>query len=149
MSDAPATPEPKVDPTILAMQELTERLTGMLAAQARAFEQHRPQDAAKDLPEVTRLTNIYRAGSAHLRANPKLLSNAPSPVRQRLLRATEAFESVLERQGRALSASKTITEGLVRAIAEEIAARRGVGQAYGPGSKPRQVATAITLNRQA
>ncbi|HEY3796839.1 MAG TPA: flagellar basal body protein [Caulobacteraceae bacterium] len=150
MSDTPHTAEPAAaDPAILAMLELTERLTGLLADQARAFEQHRPQDAAKDLSEVTRLTNIYRAGSAHVRANPKLVADAPPLIRQRLLRATEAFEAVLERQGRALAASKTITEGLVKAIAEEIAARRGVGQGYGPGAKPRQVATAITLNRQA
>ena len=134
---------------MLAMIELTEKLTRLLAEQARAFEQHRPQDAAVDIEEVSRLSNQYRAASAHIRGQPGLYESAPLDVRRRLLRATEAFDAVLQRQGRALAASKTVTEGLVRAIAEEIAVKRNVGRAYGPGATRRQVATAITLNRHA
>ena len=134
---------------LMAMIELTEKLTRLLAEQARAFEQHRPQDAAVDIEEVSRLSNQYRAASAHVRGQPGLYESAPLDVRRRLLRATEAFDAVLQRQGRALAASKTVTEGLVRAIAEEIAVKRNVGRAYGPGATRRQVATAITLNRHA
>jgi hypothetical protein len=136
-------------PGVEAMIALTERLTALLADQARAFEQHRPQDAAASLPEVSRLTHDYRAGSAQARANPQLVQAAEPQLRRRLLAATEAFEAVLERQGRALAASKTVTEGLVKAVAEEIAARRCVGQAYGPGASRRPLATAITLNQRA
>jgi hypothetical protein len=136
-------------PNLESVIELTERLTALLYDQARAFEQHRPHDVAAGLPEVTRLTNDYRATSAAVRAQPKLLEAAGPGVRRRLLRATEAFEAVLERQGRALAASKTVTEGLVKAIAEAIAVRRSVGQAYGPGATRPVSATAITLNRQA
>ena len=132
-----------------AMVELTERLTGLLEDQARAFERHRPQDAAATLAEVSRLANIYRAGSDEVRAAPAKLSEAPADLRARLLGATQAFEAALERQGRALAASKYITEGVVKAIADEIAAKRGLGQAYGPGAARRSPATAITLNRQA
>src|SRR5581483_1689064 len=101
--DSPMT-EPAF-PGLEGMVALTERLTQLLADQARAFEQHRPQDAAADLPEVTRLTGEYRAGSAQVRANPQLLHTAAPQLRARLLRATEAFEAVLQRQGRALAAS--------------------------------------------
>ncbi|HEX3408196.1 MAG TPA: flagellar basal body protein [Caulobacteraceae bacterium] len=138
-----------VFPGLEGMVALTEQLTQLLADQARAFEQHRPQDAAAGLPEVTRLTADYRNGSAHVRANPQLVQAASSELRARLLRATEAFDAVLQRQGRALAASKTVTEGLVKAIAEEIAAHRNVGQAYGPGATRRPIATAITLNQRA
>jgi hypothetical protein len=136
-------------PDLEGMAVLTERLTLLLAEQARAFEQHRPQDAAAGLPEVSRLTADYRAGSAHVRANPQLAQAASPQLRARLLKATEAFEAVLQRQGRALAASKTITEGVVKAVAEEIAARRSVGAAYGPGATRRPLATAITLNQRA
>jgi hypothetical protein len=136
-------------PGLEGMVALTERLTKLLADQARAFEQHRPQDAAADLAAVTRLTADYRAGSAHVHANPQLVQAASPELRAHLLRATEAFEAVLQRQGRALAASKTVTEGLVKAVAEEIATRRGVGQAYGPGATRRPLATAITLNQRA
>ena len=131
-----------------AVIDLTEKLTALLAGQARAFEQHRPQDAAAGLPEISRLTNIYRATSAAVRAQPKLLEAAGPALRRRLLRATEAFEAVLQRHGRALAASKAVTEGLVKAIADEIAQRRSVGRAYGPNATRPIAATAITLNRQ-
>ena len=132
-----------------AIVTLTEKLTGLLAAQARAFEQHRPQDAARDLEEVSRLTNVYRTASAHVRSQPRMVEAASAELRRRLLRATEAFDAVLVRHGRALTASKTVTEGLVKAIAEEIADKRSVGRAYGPNASRRIPATAITLNRQA
>ena len=71
--------------------------------------------------------------------------------RARLARATEAFDAVIARQGRALAAAKAVTEGLVHAIAEEVAAQRSVGAAYGPrGMKPVAGATtSVTLNQRA
>jgi hypothetical protein len=134
------------------MIALTERLTGLIALEAQAFEQRRPQDAAEHLAETSRLANIYRHESARIRANPAMVSSAPLAQRQRLIRATEAFDSVLARQGRALEAAKTVTEGLVRAIADEVASQRAGAGSYGPGAKapsPTGASTAITLNRRA
>lgn len=130
---------------------LTERLTEMVAADAQAFENRRPQDAAAQLPETARLANIYRHESARVRADPGLVNNAPPELRQRLIRATEAFDAVLARQVRAVGAAKVVTEGLVRAIAEEVAVQRQQGSVYGPGAvaPPAAAATAITLNRRA
>ena len=141
--------QPSDGPALEAMAVLTEKLTGLIEVQALAFERHRPQDAAATLAEVARLANLYRAGSADVRAAAAKLGEAPAELRARLLSATEAFEAALERQSRALAASKVITVGVVKAIADEIAARRGVGQAYGPGPRRRGSATAITLDRQA
>ena len=133
------------------MIALTERLTELIAQEALAFEQRRPQDAAIHLDETSRLANLYRHESARIRANPGLVSSAPMPVRTRLIRATEAFDAVLARQGRALEAAKTVTEGLVRAIAEEVAAQRSSAIGYGPGARASIVnaATSITLNKRA
>jgi len=132
------------------LTELTERLTALIAFQAKAFESHRPQDAAARLDEVARLANFYRHESAEVRQNPALVSAAPAALRQKLIRATEAFEAVMARQGRALAAAKTVTEGIVRAVAEEVAAQRNAGAGYGPGARTATAsATAITLNRHA
>jgi hypothetical protein len=86
-----------------------------------------------------------------MRAEPAALSDAPLDQRVRLIRATEAFDAVMARQGRALTAAKTITEGLVHAIAHEVAAQRTRGAAYGPtGAKPNPAAvTAVALNQRA
>lgn len=131
---------------------LTERLTGLIALEAQAFEQRRPQDAARQLVESSKLANLYRHESSRVRANPKLVEAAPLEQRQRLIRATEAFDAVLARQGRALAAAKTVTEGLVRAIADEVASQRAGAGGYGPGAvtqAPTGSSTAITLNRRA
>jgi hypothetical protein len=139
----------RVDQMIL----LTERLTELIASECQAFEQRRPQDAARYLDETARLANLYRHESARVRADPNLVMAAPADRRRRLVQVTEAFDAVLARQGRAIAAAKTVTEGLVRAIAEEVASTREQKSGYGPTARPpvssATAATAITLNRRA
>ena len=114
---------------------LTERLTEHLAAETRAFEARRPHDAAARSQETGRLANLYRHESARVKANPSLLAGAPKPRREALIRATQVFETTLARHGRALHGAKTITEGLVRAIALEVAAMRASKGGYGPAGR--------------
>ena len=129
---------------------LTERLTELVALEAQAFESRRPQDAAVHVEETAKLANLYRHESARVRANPDLVVTSSLTQRTRLIRATEAFDAVLARQGRALEAAKTVTEGLVRAIAEEVANQRQQGVSYGAGGTSAPAgATAITLNQRA
>ena len=127
---------------------LTDRLTGLIALEAQCFEARRPHEAAQYLDETQRLANIYRHESARVRREPAMVASAPADQRARLLRATEAFDAVLARQARALEAAKTVTEGLVKAIAEEVASQRGAGLGYG-GLSANRAATAITLNQSA
>src|ERR1700749_4452528 len=144
-------PNPSSLERIKALIALTERLTALIAEQAQAFESRRPQDAAHNMEETSRLANLYRHEATRLRADPGLLSDAPLSERVKLIRATEAFDAVIARQGRALTAAKTITEGLVHAIAHEVAAQRSKGAAYGPTGTQANPApvTAVTLNRRA
>lgn len=130
---------------------LTERLTALIAEQAALFEQRRPNDAAAMHEEISRLANLYRHESARVRADTSMVAAAPVEARTRLVRATEGFDAVLARQGRALEAARTVTEGLVRAIAEEVATQRTQGSTYGAGGLQAQgaSATAITLNKRA
>jgi hypothetical protein len=130
---------------------LTERLTELIANQALAFEQRRPQDAAAMLEETSRLANLYRHESARVRADPRMVESAPLEARTRLVRATEGFDAVLARQGRAIEAARTVTEGLVKCIAEEVASQRTQASVYGSSGMQAAgpTATAITLNKRA
>ena len=58
---------------------------------------------------------------------------------------------MIARQGRALGAAMKVTEGLVHAIAHEVAAHRNKGAAYGPNGvrSTGTAVTAITLNQRA
>lgn len=130
---------------------LTDRLTGLVAEQAKCFEARRPQDALRFGEEVGRLANLYRHESARVRANPGLVAAAPRDLRLALVRSTEAFDAVLARQARAVGAAKTVTEGLVRAIAEEVASQRQKGVSYGANARQtaNTASVAITLNKRA
>jgi hypothetical protein len=131
--------------------QLTERLTALVAEQAQAFEAGRPQDAAGNMEETSRLAMLYWQESQSLHDNPAPIAALPRRERLKLIQATEAFDAVMARQGRALSAAKTVTEGLVHAIAEEIATQRGSNATYGAsGAKAAtNAAVAVTLNRRA
>jgi hypothetical protein len=130
---------------------LTERLTELVAQSAQAFEARRPQDASGLVGETGRLANLYRHESTRIRGNPRVLAGLGLTQRTRLVRATEAFDAVLARQARAVEAAKTVTEGLVRTIAEEVASRRQKGASYGANATTATApaATAITLNKRA
>ena len=80
-----------------------------------------------------------------------MISGAPLEARTRLVRATEGFDAVLARQGRAIEAARTVTEGLVKCIADEVAAQRTQGSTYNAGGvqSAGASATSITLNKRA
>jgi len=131
---------------------LTERLTTRLIAETDAFERRRPHEAARTVEETGRLANLYRHEAARIRRDPTLISEASPAAWVRLVEATRAFDAVLGRHERALTAAKTVTEGIVRAVAEEIASTRVPAAGYGAGGRMNGAgagSTAITLNRTA
>jgi len=129
---------------------LTEKITSMMAADAADFEARRPLKAAERVAATADLANLYRHESARVKAEPELIVGASPAARLRLKQASEAFEAVLARHARAIEAARTVTEGVVRAIAEEVARTRSSGSGYGPGAQAAAAqATAITLNRRA
>lgn len=130
--------------------DLTERLTTSLGAEARAFEAHRPQDAAATLAGTRDLANAYRRESAQVKANPGVLAAAPAGERDALIRVTEAFEAILTRHSHAIEAARIISEGLVQTIAAEVAAQRGSPSAYGASGRANAGdGRAVAFNRTA
>lgn len=130
--------------------DLTQRLTARLITELAAFEAHRPQEILVGMAEAQELANAYRRESAQARANPAALRAAPETDRASLIQATQAFESVLARHARAVEAARTISEGLVRTIAAELAAQRGSPIGYGAaGQASEGDGRAVALNRTA
>jgi hypothetical protein len=146
MALAASTPAERMEQLIT----LTERLTGLIAEQLRAFEARRPQDAASDAEETARLANLYRHESLRVKADPALIEGAPTELKERLIASTRAFDAVLARHGRAVEAAKTITEGLIRAIAEEVHKQRHAVTGYGQkGLQAPRPAIPVALNKRA
>jgi hypothetical protein len=130
---------------------LTDRLTALITQECKAFEERKPHEVALTLDETARLANLYRHESVRVRNNVQLVQAAPLAKRMKLMRSTEAFEAVLARHGRALDAAKSITEGIVRAVANEVASGKATGVGYGDSAAAatRTAATAVTLNKRA
>ncbi|MFN3229554.1 MAG: flagellar basal body protein [Asticcacaulis sp.] len=129
---------------------LTETLTEHLMQETEAFSNHRPQDAAATLEQTQKLANMYRHESARIKANPGLIAEADPALRDRLKSATLAFQDALERHAVAVDASKVVTEGLVRAMAGEVATTRPTASGYGPTARATDAdGRAVTLNKKA
>lgn len=138
------------DDRVDQLAALTEQLSERLTRETRAFEARRPQEVANGVADTQRLANLYRHETTRIRREPDLIAGADPARRERLKRATLAFDAVLARHGRALEAAKLVTEGLVRAVAEEVASARPQASGYGPGARtPGAAVTAVTLNRRA
>ncbi len=140
------------DETLQQLIALTEQLTQRMRQDAEAFEARRPLEAAGRIEETQQLANLFRRESDRVRQNPGLIAGGSATLRQRLARASQAFEATLERHGRAVFALKAVTEGVVQAIAEEVARTRAATAGYGPGARmsaSRDAAVAIALNRRA
>lgn len=130
--------------------DLTLRLTARLGEESKAFEARRPHDAAATLFETQELANLYRRESAQLKASPGTVAAAPAVERSALIRATQAFESVLSRHAHAVEAARIISEGLVQTIAAEVAGQRGTPSAYGASGKANAGdGRAVAFNRTA
>lgn len=132
------------------MTDLTERLTACLIDESKAFEAHRPQDAAATVTATQELANSYRRESAQLKANPAAIAAAPVAQRTALIKATQIFEAVLSRHAQAVEAARVISEGLVQTIAAEVAGQRGSPSAYGASGRANAGdGRAVAFNRTA
>ena len=129
---------------------LTERLTASIALETRAFEAQRPHEAAAGQALAQELAAAYRLESARVKRDPSLLAGASPERRRSLTAATVAFEAALARHSRALKAAMMVTDGLVRALATEVAATRAPAAGYGArGRAAAGDASAIALNTRA
>ncbi|HEV2082916.1 MAG TPA: flagellar basal-body protein FlbY [Brevundimonas sp.] len=130
--------------------DLTRRLTARLETETEAFRDHRAKDLLAGQAETQEMANVYRRESAQLKSRPDVLKAATVGDRMELIRATELFEQALSAHARVVEAARTVSEGLVRTIAAEVAGQRGNPSAYGAaGQAHAPNATAVALNRTA
>lgn len=120
-----------------ALLQLTNRLTSLIEQETTLFNARRPHEAVGLQEEKSKLASIYRTEIARARQEPQRFSGAPEPIKAALRKSTEGFHAALKENGRAVNALKTITEGVVKAIADEAARQRTAGGGYGPGAHQR------------
>lgn len=132
------------------LTHLTQTLTERLKIERDAFQAHRPQDVAHGMAETQELANHYRRESAHVKASPDFLTLITPQERDALIEATKEFDAVLTEHAQTVDAARHVSEGLVKAIASEVASTRAQGTGYGAsGRASTGDSRAVALNRMA
>jgi len=135
------------------LTRLTERLTGLLERETALFEARNPLETESFQGEKSRLATLYRREIAAIKANPSTLDGTSDAARQALRGATERFTIALTANGTAVDALRILTEGVVKAVADEAANKRDNLSGYGPGAastvKKGAGAPSIAVNRSA
>jgi hypothetical protein len=116
---------------------LTERLTEALQADIAALERGRPREMRSPKPDVQQLTALYSGEAANVTL--AAVNTLPKEARDRLTTATVRFREILTLHGRILTRVKSATEGMIRAIAEEVSRKKSAQRPYSPtpAAKPR------------
>lgn len=125
---------------------LTRRLAELVAAESADLAAGRVPESGD---ELRRLANAYRLEMARIRDDRTLIAGAPLAMRQALQTETVALQTRLDRHLVALSAVREVTEGLVRAVAEEVQRARGPATYGAQGARTEGAPTPVALDQRA
>jgi hypothetical protein len=109
---------------------MTERLTAIAVEETRRIEAREPLLDGAQAEEKNRLANAYRLELARIKQDPALIQGAPAALLAQLRRSTAALHDAMAAHELALNAVRMVSEGLVHAMAEEVARQRGAGASY-------------------
>jgi hypothetical protein len=145
-SDVAVSPEAQAyaKSTIDRIIGLCGSLGTIIRQEINILAEHRPRDLKPLLETKNHLTEQYQAEMAALRENPGIVKAAPPADVERLKDATFLLHGILDEYRTSLTAAKTVTERLVKAIGDEVAARRQPVKAYGANAQYTQTVTAAT-----
>jgi hypothetical protein len=120
----------KDDPRIERLISLAERIITALESDIAALKQGHAGALKTNDPEIQNLTVIY--GREAKGFDPRLAESAAPTLRQRFFAITAKFREVLLLHARMLTRVKNASEGIVRAIANEVERANAPIRTYGP-----------------
>jgi hypothetical protein len=124
---------------------LTDRLADTLAADVKALEQGVAPPLRSLETSVQQMTLLYvrEAGSI----NPVAAKAIPLELRHKLTASTRRMNELLARHQRLITRVRNASEGMIRAVAQEVERRKGSQRSYArtPVARP-QTAGAMVYN---
>ncbi|MDE2465105.1 MAG: hypothetical protein KGO02_15515 [Alphaproteobacteria bacterium] len=116
------------DPRLETVASLAEKLITIFEADIDALRACRPQAMASLTPQNQELIAAY---GREAQALPRTaLQAAPEALRQRLEASTARFREVLNQHRRMVLCVKNASEGLIKAVADEVDRRRARARPY-------------------
>lgn len=133
-------------PRIERLISLAERLVAALESDIAELKNGRTATLRTMDPEIQKLTALYTREAQGF--DPRIAQSAPPTLRQRFLAITAKFREVLQLHARMIARVKNASEGIIRAIADEVERNNAPTRTYGPrlGYKP-QSSGAMLFNR--
>lgn len=113
-----------------ALARLIARLSDILEQENKLLHENDPEGFKATLNEKTRLIATYNQQMSLMKKNPDAFKSFPKPEIDHLKQTSENFYAVLDRHFRKLSTARTVTEGLVKSVADEIAKKKAPPSAY-------------------
>ncbi len=123
---------------IEALIVMAEKLTAAIEADIVALKAGRPQEMRSLDPEILRLSEQYGREASSF--DP---ARAPAEQRKRLAGVIAKFRAALTLQERLLRRMRNASEGLIKAVADEVERRRATKVTYAPpkaNARPKSVA---------
>lgn len=111
---------------------MAERLIGAIEADIAALEAGRPRDMRTIDPEIQRLSAMYGREAASL--DPERAKAAPTELGNRLFTTMSKFRDTLRLHARLVTRVRNASEGIVKAVAEEVERRRAPLRTYAPAT---------------
>ncbi len=134
---------------------LTERLTGTIAAETALLATRPARELAQTQDEKLRLATLYSREMSALAADPERIARIDPALRDRLRDATRRFHQVAEEHSLRVRSLRTVSERMIKAIADEVTRRNRPVRSYDDKALMRPVAmsgmpvrpTSLALNQ--
>lgn len=104
----------------LQVARLTEKLTRLIMEETKLLHLRKPQEAQKLHSEKNQAIAEYKQALSKLYNTRQILGPEDSPERQYIRRLTDSLKSALRDHARIVLRLKSITEGLVRSVTDEV-----------------------------
>ena len=127
MALAAANPTDRVEQLII----LTERLTDIIMNEIAALKDRRPSEIKEFETEKAKLARAYSHEMQLIGRQRSLIEGVAKDLTQKLKATTAAFREALAQHQALLSSARDVTEGMIKSIAEEVAAKKKPVVGYG------------------
>ena len=117
-------------PRVERLIALAERLIAALESDIAELKNGRTATLRTADPEVQKLTALYTREAQGF--DPRIAQSAPPTLRQRFVAITAKFREVLQLHARMIARVKNASEGIIRAIADEVERTNAPIRTYGP-----------------
>ncbi len=115
---------------IQALILMAERLTEAFEADINALKTGRPTDMRTLEPDIQKMALQY--GREAQGFDPLRCKSTPVELRKRFVAATGKFRDCLKMHSRMVTRVKNASEGLIKAVAEEVERKRATTTTYAP-----------------